>query len=412
MSQPTGAFRARRLDRLRERSRSSGESPQVGVQPAGPGAPRARSSSAPGGTRAEELARVLGGHVVETAAGTVTIVETRIPLRADLGRLVDLPDPIAPDRPIVCLDTETTGLGTAAGNVALPGRPRTLAGRMSSWYASCCYPTIPTSRHSWRSWSGISRRTRRWSATTAGPSTGRSSAARYRLHGRPPPVHAAHLDLLRRRPPGVASSTAGRPAGAAWRRASAVSTGTSDLPGALIPERYFSWLRTGRAELFTRCPGAQPAGRRVPRPAAARTCPGRAARAGWPGRSAVVEPRDLAGLGRLYARRGRTADALVCFDQTLERLTVPWRDRDVQSAVAADRARALGRLGRRAESASAWEAVALDGGPMAPVAWIAVAKSLEHVDTGSGRRPCAARRADTLAFRLRFLGQPQPLRGA
>ena len=119
-------------------------------------------------------------------------------------------------------------------------------------------------------------------------------------------------------------------------------------------------------------------------------------------------PRDLAGLGRLYARRGRAADALACFDQTLERLDVPWRDRDDHSAIGADRARALGRLGRRAEAASAWEAVALDGGPLAPLAWIAVAKSLEHAARDPAAALVAARRADTLAFRLRFLGQPQP----
>ncbi len=350
---------------------------------------------------------MLGGHVVETAAGTVAIVETRIPLRADLGRLVDLPDPIAPGRPIVCLDTETTGLGTAAGTV-----PFLVA--LGRWQADefvvrqLLLPDHPDERallevlerHIPTDASLVSYNGRAfdWPLITA----------RYRLHGRPPPVHAAHLDLLPL-------------ARQVWRhrlpdaRLGSVETGIcgvhrhEDLPGALIPERYFSWLRTGRAELFS---DVLEHNRQdvvslalLLRHLSQDVLPERDGRVA----GGSVEPRDLAGLGCLYARRGRTADALVCFDQALERLTVPWRDRDVQSAVAAERARALGRLGRRAESASAWEAVALDGGPMAPVAWIAVAKSLEHVTRDPAAALRAARRADTLAFRLRFLGQPQPL---
>jgi len=227
------------------------------------------------------------------------------------------------------------------------------------------------------------------------------------VHGRPPPVHAAHLDLL-----GLARQV--------WRhrlpdaRLASVEAGIcgvrrhDDLPGALIPERYFGWLRTGNAELFT---DVLDHNRQdvislalLLRVLAHDVLPERHR----PQASGNVAPRDLAGLGRLYARRGRAADALACFDQTLERLTIPWRDRDLQSAVAADRARALGRLGRRAEAASAWEAVALDGGPLAPMAWIAVAKSLEHASRDPVAALGAARRADTLAFRSRFLGQPQP----
>jgi hypothetical protein len=68
----------------------------------------------------------------------------------------------------------------------------------------------------------------------------------------------------------------------------------------------------------------------------------------------------------------------------------------------------LGRLGRRAEARSAWEAVALEGGSSAPHAWIQVAKWLEHGArdiTGATR---AAHRAAVAAARLRYLGDPQP----
>ena len=359
-----------------------------------------------GNDRAESLARVLGGHVVATASGAITIVETRTHLPADLGRLRELPDPIEPGRPIVCLDTETTGLGTAAGTV-----PFLVA--LGRWQGDDLvvrqlllpdHPDEPVlldvlERHIPADATLVSYNGRAFDWPLI--------CSRYRLHGRPPPVHAGHLDLL-----GLARQV--------WRhrlpdaRLASVEAGIcgvrrhDDLPGALIPERYFGWLRTGNAELFT---DVLDHNRQdvislalLLRVLAHDVLPERHR----PQASGNVAPRDLAGLGRLYARRGRAADALACFDQTLERLTIPWRDRDLQSAVAADRARALGRLGRRAEAASAWEAVALDGGPLAPMAWIAVAKSLEHASRDPVAALGAARRADTLAFRSRFLGQPQP----
>jgi uncharacterized protein YprB with RNaseH-like and TPR domain len=413
VSPPTGALRAQRLDRLREHLRTipAGASPAPADAPVtddGPAHDALHLTAicpAPS-ARAESLARVLGGHVVSTARGAITIVETRIRLPADLGRLRELPDPIDPDRPIVCLDTETTGLGTAAGTV-----PFLVA--LGRWQGDefvvrqLLLPDHPDEpamlevleRHLPADASLVSYNGRAFDWPLI--------SSRYRLHGRPPPAHAAHLDLL-----GVARQV--------WRhrlpdaRLASVEAGIcgvrryDDLPGALIPERYFAWLRTGRAELFAE---VLEHNRQdvvslalLLRVLAHDVLPERHG----PSRSGSVAPRDLAGLGRLYARRGQASEALACFDQTLERLSAPWRDRDLQSLVAADRARALGRLGRRAEAASAWEAIAMDGGPMAPMAWIAVAKSLEHAARDPAAALVAARRADALAFRLRFLGQPQP----
>ncbi len=306
----------------------------------------------------------------------------------------------------MCLDTETTGLGTAAGTV-----PFLIA--LGRWQADAFvvrqlllpdHPDEPTlleilERHIPPDASLVSYNGRAfdWPLLTS----------RFRLHGRPPPAHAAHLDLLPL-------------ARQVWRhrlpdaRLGSVESGIcgvrrhEDLPGALIPERYFGWLRTGRADLFLE---VLEHNRQdvvslalLLRLLAQEVLPELDGRAS----GGAVQARDLAGLGRLYARRGRADAALSCFDQALERLANPGRDRDAQSVVAADRARALGRLGRRAEAASAWEAVALDGGPLAPIAWIAVAKSLEHATRDPVAALRAARRADTLAFRLRFLGQPQP----
>ncbi len=350
---------------------------------------------------------MLGGHVVMAGATAITVVETRTRLPAELERLRELPDPIAPDRPILCLDTETTGLGIAAGTVPF------LVG-LGRWQGDefvvrqLILPDHPDEgtmldvlqRHIPADASLVSYNGRAfdWPLITS----------RYRLHGRPPPLHAAHLDLL-----GLARQV--------WKhrlpdaRLASVEAGIcgvrrhEDLSGALIPERYFAWLRTGQAAPLQ---AVLEHNRQdvvslalLLRVLAHDVLPGRSGGT-WP---EMVEPRDLAGLGRLYARRGKTADALVCFERTLERLTVPGRDRDLESTVGADRARALGRLGRRAEAASAWEAVALDGGPLAAAAWIAVAKSLEHVTRDHVRALAAARRADVLAFRARFLGRPQPL---
>ncbi len=205
--------------------------------------------SSPETTRAEALARLLGGHVVSLASGAVTIVETRIRLPADLGRLRELPDPIDPDRPIVCIDTETTGLGTAAGTL-----PFLVA--LGRWQGDefvvrqLLLPDHPDEpallevleRHLPADASLVSYNGRAFDWPLI--------SSRYRLHGRPPPAYAAHLDLL-----GLARQV--------WRhrlpdaRLASVEAGicgvrrTDDLPGALIPERYFGWLRTGDAGLFT-----------------------------------------------------------------------------------------------------------------------------------------------------------------
>lgn len=409
MSIHLGSSRAQRVERLRDRLRVAGT---TSLDPSSAAAPAAPSTSAaivgiPGGSRADELARVLGGHVVHVTSGAITIVETRTPLPAGLAALRDLPDPIDPDRPIICLDTETTGLGTAAGTV-----PFLVA--LGRWQADefvvrqLLLPDHPDER----ALLDILERHIPADATLVSYN-GRAFdwpllTSRYRLHGRAAPTHAAHLDLL-----GLARQV--------WRhrlpdaRLASVEAGVcgvrrqGDLAGALIPERYFAWLRTGRADLFR---DVLDHNRQdvvslalLLRVLAHDVLPQRH------GGHAVdgVEPQDMFGLGRLYARRRQPADALLCFDRVLERMTVPWRDRDLQSAVATERARTLGRLGRRLEAASAWEAVALDGGPLAPGAWVALAKSLEHVTRDPVAALAAARRADTLAFRLRFLGQPQPM---
>ena len=68
---------------------------------------------------ARRLADAVDGEVVDSGGGVHVRVETAgIELPLDRGRLAALPGQPPADRPLVCLDTETTGLATAAGTVA------------------------------------------------------------------------------------------------------------------------------------------------------------------------------------------------------------------------------------------------------------------------------------------------------
>jgi uncharacterized protein len=400
------ALRLRRLERLRSvvpADVAGGDPCTRDPEPAPRGRPR---------PDAWTLAHALGGEVIASAGGPVVVVETVLRLPAGLDRLRDLPVPVDPAAPMVCLDTETTGLGTAAGTVPflvgtggwegdrfrvrqllMPDHPseRALLGMV----AEVLTPEITLVTYNGRTFD--------WPLLVA----------RYRMHGQAAPRVRAHLDLL----------TVARQV---WKhrltdaRLSSVEEGVAgvtradDLPGADIPERYFSWLRSGRPDLLVdvvrhnrqdivslalllRVLGEEllPArsswgSSRAPTPATA---------------DALVQPGDLAGLGRAYARHRRHEDALSCFEAALERLA-PSHGRDLQDRVAADRARVLGRMGRREEAAGAWEAVALDGGPLAALAWVQVAKAREHLDRDPVRALDAAQRAEALAARARLFGLP------
>src|SRR6185369_579313 len=68
---------------------------------------------------AERLAVAVGGRLERTPRGTFVVVEspsTLLPV--DRDRLATLPGQPPPDAPLLCLDTETTGLATAAGTLA------------------------------------------------------------------------------------------------------------------------------------------------------------------------------------------------------------------------------------------------------------------------------------------------------
>ena len=122
---------ARRLDRYRATTNGGAGAPlEAARQVELPHAPVDR------GVLAERLARTVGGEVVAMAGGLVVRCTTEpreIPL--DRAGLAGLPGQPPPEVPLVCLDTETTGLATATGTVAF------LVGL--GWWEGECLPPGP-----------------------------------------------------------------------------------------------------------------------------------------------------------------------------------------------------------------------------------------------------------------------------
>ena len=288
-----------------------------------------------------------------------------------------------------------------------PSSSASVAGAgMPWWSASCCCPTMRMSPRS--STPSAAHPARRLAGHLQRPGV-RLAAARQ-------PVSTPWSSAAARSP---TTSTCCRLARQVWRhrlpdaRLASVEAGVAgvrrhgDLPGALIPERYFDYLRTRRRRAVPGRPGPQPPGHRLAGAAPAR--PGARGAAGAPPVGDPVPPRDLMGLGRLYATtrapRGRApvlrdrAGAAGPAVAAARAAGTAWGGNGHAPWAAWDDAMRRVRRGRRSRSKA---------GPAAPHAWIQVAKWLEHGARDIPGATQAARRADTLAARLRYIGQPQP----
>jgi hypothetical protein len=394
MDQAASALLARRLDRLR-----AGAVPSASTRVDAP-----RAVPAPSVDRAGRLARALGGDVLRGRDGSVVVLEARGALPLARGPLARLPDAVGTDVPLVCLDTETTGLGTAAGTVAF------LVGL--GWWEGDRFVVrqllLPDhgDEPALLAALGDALPPDAWLVTYNGRSFDWPLlATRFRLHHLPPPSHAGHLDLLplarqlwrHRLPDARLASVEHGVAGI--RRA-------DDLPGALIPERYFRFLRDGDGSLL----GDVVRHNRQDVASLARLL---AVLAGTLERSSdgsATHPGDLAGLGRAYLRRRRYADALGCFEAALPHAPRapdpdPWRA-TLAERLAHDRARTLSRLGRHADASVAWLLLAEEGGRLAAMAWIQVAKHREHRE----RDPVGALRASVAAWRAARTSSPSHAR--
>ena len=384
-----GPTRRSRLDRLRE------------AAAAGTGARSTIPRPQPRPDRAQRLAADVGGTVLDTPQRPVVLVERRLPLEARLDGLRSLPDPVDPRQPLILIDTETTGLGTGAGTLPfLVGVGRWQADTFvtrqlllpeqsdEAGYLSAVASLIPPDA-CLVTYNG---RTFDWPLLVT----------RFRLHGRPPPPHAAHLDLL----PLARALWRHRLVDARLASVEAAICGVRrahDLPGGLVPARYLDYLRSGHGGLLLE---VLEHNRQdvlsmalLLRVLAMDLAPASATRRA----PSSVDPGDLGGLGRAYARRRRHEEALACFDAALERLADA-RDAHRFEGVAIDRARALTRLGRRAEAEGAWHAIALEGGRQAALAWLHVAKHREHDGRDVPAALAATDRARAIAERSRLFG--------
>ena len=387
---------ARRLERLRALDRRL-----VTAAELAPPRPR-RPTPVDAGTRAARLADGLGGDVTTGPAGPVVVVERTTLMTLDRDRLARLPYPIPTEHPLVCLDTETTGLGTGSGTVAfLIG-----IGRWDGATFRVRQLVLPDHADESALLTALETEipTDAWLVTYNGRSFDWPLIeTRFRLHRRSPPPIAGHLDLLpiarqlwkHRLPDARLASVEAGVAGV--RR-------HEDLPGALIPERFFAWLRTGRAGLLTDVldhnrQDVVSLGRLLVRMSEGLTDPERR-------RSA--HPADVASLARAFRRASRYDEALACFAEALTAWDEgePAPSRLERDGVAADAARLLSRTGRHAEAEDAWRALADRGGAMAVWAWIALAKHREHRVRDRDGAIEAATRALRIVERRRAVGVP------
>lgn len=388
MDQPATTLLVRRLDRFRS-SGAGRPPPPVG-----------------GLSRATSLAAQVGGRVEQADGTEIVVLDSTLPMPLDRAALAKLPFGVKAGAPLVCLDTETTGLATGAGTLAFlvglglwdgdqlrvrqlllpdhalePGLLGALGGLLP--------PDALLVTYNGRSFD--------WPLLTA----------RYRLHRRDPPAVAGHLDLLHiarqlwKHRLGNARLATVEAAICRVRR-------TDDLPGALIPDRYFSYLRDRRGEPL-RAVLEHNRQDVVSLALLLASIARLSAPDGWRG----THPGDIGALGRAYARSGDAETAISCLETALASSAwalgaemvgggAAWRK------LATDRARLLARAGRREEAVAAWLEMARRGGPGAAAAWVHVARHREHVERDVAAALDACAQAAASAERARLWGRPVP----
>ena len=404
----------------------------------------------PGGTvsaeLAERLAAATDGEVVTTKRGSYVRREPpALDLPIDRARLARLPGQPPPDAPLLCLDTETTGLATAAGTLAF------LVGL--GWWEGSSFrqrqlllPDHPDEPALLEELADHLPRDA-WLVTYNGRSFDWPLiVARFRLARQGPPPLAGHLDLL----PLVRRVFRHRMTNARLQTVEASVLGRprhDDVGGWEIPTRYLDFVRGGSAAALVEVVEHNEEDVR----SLARLLVH--VERGYGDRTVRREaPRgDLAGLARAFARAGDLEVALDCLDDALaagetdvprlpapvtndpeaetwwsprrrpdfggrgrgrlpganprlEELADPW----TTQRIGRERAHVLRRLGRYEEASEAFAEVALGGGVPGIVAWIEVAKLREHRLHDPAGAFAAVRAAWRLAERRRALGMAVP----
>jgi hypothetical protein len=371
---------------------------------------------------AERLATAVDGEWIRgTAGGYIRVEPPTVELRIGRERLSRLPDGPPQDVPLVCLDTETTGLATGAGTVAF------LVG-LGTWQGDQFRQVqllLPDHADEPALLDALAAAIPpdAWLVTYNGRGFDWPLlVTRFRMARRPPPAHAGHVDLL----PFVRRVFRHRLTDARLKTVEAELLGLDrgpDVDGGEIPGRYLDFLRGGSPGPLVEVVRHNHEDVR----SLARILAHAEARLGDPQDRRSAPVGDLAGLARAYRRVGRSVEALDCLEIALAapaiaRVRGPsWTtmlttradapgprtaDRHEREALLVDRARLLRRLGRHEEALTAWHNLAVGGGPLAGVAWIEVAKVLEHRrrDPVSALDACGA--AIRIAERSRLLGRP------
>ena len=399
---------------------------------------------------ATRLAAAVDGEVVVGPEGR--IVRCEVPIRSlpvDRARLATLPGQPPPDVPLVCLDTETTGLATAAGTAAF------LVG-LGWWEGADRYRQVqlmlPDHGEERALLSAIEAAIppESWLVTYNGRGFDWPLlTTRYRLARRAAPAHAGHLDLL----PIVRRLFRHRMADARLRTAEAELLGlhrVGDVEGWEIPGRYHEFLRGGSAVPLAEVARHNDQDVR----SLAWLLAHLAERYGDAAERSAAPPGDLAGLARSFAREHRLSEALMCLESAVDRpmgrpirsapssasvttpddapwwsprrpadfggrperpsvatvvprgaaLAAPW----TTERIAIDRAHLLRRLGRHRDADEAWSALAAGPGRIAIVAAIELAKIREHrLRDRHGALEAVTHGLDAVERRRR-LGRPEP----
>jgi len=428
----------------------------LGERPAIEPVDRARRTTA----AAERLAASLDGELVRTSRGAFVRVETpSMVLPLDRERLARLPGLPPAGAPLLCIDTETTGLATAAGTLAL------LIGL--GWWEGARFRQIqlllPDHADEPAVLAELAARIGRQTWLVSYNGRGFDwplLVARYRLARADPPLHSGHLDLL----PIVRRVFKHRMPDARLASVESVLLGLdrrADVPGWEIPSRYLEFLRTGEPVALLDVARHNDEDVRSLARLLVHIDRDYADAERW----SEAPPGDLAGLARAFGGAGRHGEALTCVDAALAgtrravrevatfqygvpvpaaprgadpdedgpwwsprrrpdyggrpgryplpdawpaadplRRDAPW----TESRLLGERARLLRRLGRERDSEAAWIDLAAAGGTLAVLAWIEVAKLREHRFADPAGALTAAFLAARTADRQRGLGRPLP----
>jgi len=420
---------------------------------------------------AERLAAALDGEVITTAIGRFVRVDGgSVDLPLDRERLATLPAQPPPDRPLVCLDTETTGLATATGTVAF------LIGL--GWWVGPRFRQVQLLLPDHADERALLEQVARhipadaWLVTYNGRGFDWPLlVTRYRLARRAAPIHDGHLDLL----PIVRRLFRHRMDDARLQTAERMLLGSirhDDVDGWEIPGRYLGFLRGGPAEPLRAVVRHNDEDVRSLARLLGLLDEGYASVSG----RRTAPAGDLAGLARAFSTVRRHDDALACLEEALARdrprapdaalsadaeaaadddlawpvreprparaqvaeEAAPWwspraradfggRPRPTGASpsawrqaasvgrpwdtarIAMERARILRRLGRYADAAEAWTSLAAGPGRDAIRAWIELAKLREHRLGDVDGALEATDRGLAAADRRRRLGRPEPL---